>query len=288
MYAADPRYNASNPGKKMQAFARNKVIVASGTFNTPQLLKLSGIRPKAELTKFNISVLVDPRLQDNTKFGSIAQAATDFGDISQVCTYGASGDPCLAAWHQGKGPYTDGPLDSLMYKTSNAAMNERGIFFGIPGANPFRGYYPSDTVNTIYNDPPSTFDWSMIKSIPLAVSAPESHADADKDISAIAEAVKFRRKIFNNLPKEMQPWKEVLPCDGTTTCDMKTVIKEQAWSHHATSSAQIGADNDPMAVLDGKFKVRGVSGFEGCGCECVSEDTGWFSCYSDVHVGDEG
>ena len=85
-------------------------------------------------------------------------------------------------------------------------------------------------------------------------------ADADKDISAIAEAVDFRRKIFNNLPKEMQPWKEVLPCDVTTNCDMKTVIKEQVWSHHAMSSAQIGADNDPMAVHDSNFRVRRVSG----------------------------
>jgi choline dehydrogenase len=41
---------------------------------------------------------------------------------------------------------------------------------------------------------------------------------------------------------------------------VKQVIKEQAWSHHATSTCAIGSDHDPMAVLDSKFRVRGVTG----------------------------
>jgi len=35
---------------------------------------------------------------------------------------------------------------------------------------------------------------------------------------------------------------------------------EQTWSHHATSTNSIGAANDPMAVLDSNFCVRGVTG----------------------------
>lgn len=37
-------------------------------------------------------------------------------------------------------------------------------------------------------------------------------------------------------------------------------IKLQVYSHHATSSCAIGADNNLMAVLDSKFRVRGVAG----------------------------
>lgn len=39
-----------------------------------------------------------------------------------------------------------------------------------------------------------------------------------------------------------------------------TYLKEQAYSHHASSSCKIGADDDSMAVLDSKFRVRGVDG----------------------------
>ena len=35
------------------------MILAGGVFNTPQILKLSGIGPKDELTQFDIPVLVD-------------------------------------------------------------------------------------------------------------------------------------------------------------------------------------------------------------------------------------
>jgi len=39
---------------------------------------------------------------------------------------------------------------------------------------------------------------------------------------------------------------------------MKTFIKDEAWGHHASCTCPIGADGDPMAVLDSKFRVRGV------------------------------
>ena len=35
-------------------------------------------------------------------------------------------------------------------------------------------------------------------------------------------------------------------------------IKDNAWGHHASCTCKIGADNDPMAVLDSQFRVRGV------------------------------
>jgi choline dehydrogenase len=35
------------------------VVICGGAFNTPQLLKLSGIGPKDELEKFNIPVVVN-------------------------------------------------------------------------------------------------------------------------------------------------------------------------------------------------------------------------------------
>lgn len=37
-------------------------------------------------------------------------------------------------------------------------------------------------------------------------------------------------------------------------------MKNEAWGHHASCTCPIGADGDPKAVLDSKFRVRGTSG----------------------------
>ena len=54
-----------------------------------------------------------------------------------VCTYGAPGDPCLAAWYEGTGPYATGPLDAIMFKSNNSAYGERDIFMLVSLAKNF-------------------------------------------------------------------------------------------------------------------------------------------------------
>jgi choline dehydrogenase len=59
LYSADGRYNASQSGELRTVRAKKEVIVSGGTFNTPQILKLSGIGPREELEEHGIPVLVD-------------------------------------------------------------------------------------------------------------------------------------------------------------------------------------------------------------------------------------
>lgn len=68
LYRADPRWqNASITGEGI-VNATKEVIIAGGAFNTPQLLKLSGIGPKDELDSFDIPVVVDlPGVGTNLK-----------------------------------------------------------------------------------------------------------------------------------------------------------------------------------------------------------------------------
>lgn len=93
---------------------------------------------------------------------------------------------------------------------------------------------------------------------------------ADKDLQAILEGVQWVRswlsKVDPAAPNSLAPFQELHPCEGTigkqncTDAVQKTYIKEQAYSHHASSSCRVGADDDRMAVLDSKFRVRGVAG----------------------------
>lgn len=59
LYAADDRYNASQNGELRTVRATREVIVAAGAFNTPQILKLSGLGPRQELEDLGIHVIAD-------------------------------------------------------------------------------------------------------------------------------------------------------------------------------------------------------------------------------------
>ena len=50
---------ATTLGKQFVLMAKNEIIVSAGAFQSPQLLMVSGIGPKATLDKFGIPVLVD-------------------------------------------------------------------------------------------------------------------------------------------------------------------------------------------------------------------------------------
>lgn len=60
LYRADPRAQASNTsGTPGSVTATREIIISAGTFNTPQILKLSGIGAAAELSSFGIPLIVD-------------------------------------------------------------------------------------------------------------------------------------------------------------------------------------------------------------------------------------
>ncbi|MFI0468953.1 GMC oxidoreductase [Saccharopolyspora sp. 5N102] len=52
-----------------------------------------------------------------------------------------------------------------------------------------------------------------------------------------------------------------MPGEGIATREqIEEYVRDQAWGHHASCTCKIGADDDPMAVLDNAFRVRGVRG----------------------------
>lgn len=59
LYRADPRWEGGSVTAEGVVNASKEVIIAGGAFNTPQILKLSGIGPSAELQEFGIPVVVN-------------------------------------------------------------------------------------------------------------------------------------------------------------------------------------------------------------------------------------
>lgn len=296
LYSADPRHDPSSQGTLGWAYARKEVILSGGTFNSPQLLKLSGIGPAAELAQFNIGLVVDlpgvgTNLQDNYEFPVVGHAARNFQPAAPdpnapICTYGAPGDPCVDLWRQGKGPYMVPPtLNSIFRKSSSPAYNERD-FFLVGGLFAIRGFWPP--TDSVPRDPPNIFGLSTVKIHPQSQSGTvllksanprdtpeinfhlfeENNAGTALDIEAELDTVKWARRAFADVPAPLGPIVPVEPpCPGTPAADGscddqadRDWITSQIFGHHPTSTCAIGADSNPMAVLDSKFRVRGVRG----------------------------
>jgi choline dehydrogenase len=51
----------------------------------------------------------------------------------------------------------------------------------------------------------------------------------------------------------------VVPGPEVDTPDkLRDFIRDEAWGHHASCTCRMGADGDSMAVVDSRFRVRGV------------------------------
>ncbi|KAI1176898.1 choline dehydrogenase mitochondrial precursor [Nemania sp. FL0916] len=295
LYRADPRASRTeNKGVPGSVKATKEVIVAGGAFNSPQILKLSGVGPKEELKKFNIPVVVDlpgvgKNLQDRLEVSVNGNYPTNFTRILD-CTYlGTEDDPCWARYvdpnNKGaaKGAYASNQVFTGAFWTSQYSDDgEQDLWIGgFPAI--FTGFYPGYSSNAATADNKTWWSWLILKAhtrnragtVELLSANPRdtpkitfhnlyeglSEEEAYKDGMALVEGIRMAQNFFANVPDiDGQPTVFWPPKEVDTDEELLEWVKEEAWGHHASCSNKIGADNDPMAVLDGNFKVRGTQG----------------------------
>ncbi|KAK5119030.1 hypothetical protein LTR62_000241 [Meristemomyces frigidus] len=86
--------------------------------------------------------------------------------------------------------------------------------------------------------------------------------DWSYDLDAVVEGLKFARSIFTKFSElSNSSVSEIIPGASYKTYDnLRRWALDTSWGHHASCSCPIGADDDPMAMLDGQFWVRGTEG----------------------------
>ncbi|KAK1468500.1 GMC oxidoreductase [Colletotrichum melonis] len=287
LYRADPRSGAAGSGVAGSVNATAEVIISAGAFNTPQLLKLSGVGPKEELSSFGIPPIVDlpgvgTNLQDRYETSVIGETPTNF-QIIEGCTFIRPGtdDPCLKKWQDGaasgdRGIYGSNGISLGIVKKSTVAEGDPDLFIaGAPVA--FPGYYPGYSVDGTADQ--RHWTWITLKAhsrnragtVKLRSADPrdmpqidfnsfQDEATGAKDIQAVVEGMKLSRKMFESVVPLTGGFTEVWPGKNVTDADLPEFVRNEAWGHHASCTCPIGKDGDATAVLDSKFKVRGTEG----------------------------
>lgn len=336
VYGATWKYDKTTApkGTLKRAYARKEVIISGGTFNSPQLLQLSGIGNATHLSSVGIEPLVSLpgvglNLRDNEELPvaghspvNITETLTDPEWAN--CTYGASGDPCLALWYQGTGPYAEpqGNSECAFLKTNHSPDGTRDVItFAPPGV--FRGFYPTtgqtteglftDPLNTLWRsiarmDPQNNAGWVRITTAdPTAVpdininhyaAEPPGSDDVDVDLGAMVDALAWIRRALLALPAPYGPVTRTSepPCaagygaDGycADRAEDEQWIRDQTFGHHPVGTCKLGPAGDAAAVVDARFRVHGVRGLRVVDASVFPISPGGFPVLASMLVGEKG
>jgi len=281
LYRASGR-PSDDPGERRAIRASREVILAGGAFNTPQLLMLSGIGPRADLEHHGIEVKVDlpgvgKNLQDRYEAGVVHRMNFDQWPLFRGAKF-VSGDPQFQQWETKRdGPYiTNGAVLTLFKKSAP----ERPLpdLFCMALLGRFDGYYPG--YSRQFAEHLNYLTWAVLKAhtnncageVTLRSADPrdtpdinfcyfqDGTPDQEQDLDSVVDGIRFVRKMTAHLEslgliaEEESPGKQVESSE-----DLRDYVRHTAWGHHASCSCPIGP-REQNGVLTSDFRVHGTQG----------------------------
>ncbi len=261
-------------GAEHRSYARGEVIITAGALITPKLLMLSGIGPADQLRQHGIAVQAD--------LPGVGQNLIDHPEVPIIAT--ANG--AYGYFRQGNGwrMFLNG-LQFKVFKSGRilSAGVEAGAFVNPtdPTAEPTIQafcvpivYLDRDTLSLVENTHGLTVTTVVVKpksrgEVTLRSANPDDkprvspnllhHPD---DMAAMIAGQRFFMLAFETAPLAAHIRKLTIPDpsrrdDAALAEHCKRFVKT---NYHPASTARMGADGDPMAVLDSRLRVRGVEG----------------------------
>jgi choline dehydrogenase len=271
--AAQPRGQA---GDEKFVSARREVILAGGTFNTPQLLMLSGVGDAQHLAEHGITVVkglpgVGRNLQDRYEIGVVNRVKPAWKAL-RAATYTAA-DRQYALWRRWRaGVYaSNGLLFSAMFPSRTS--QERPDLFCFFLLADFRGYYPG------YSERVKKLDyltWAVLKAYTHNTAGTvrlrskdvldrpdinfhyldEGNCTPSPDLDAMVTGIKFGRKVIDAIGplivEEEVPGRHLY-----TDEQLRRHVEDNTWGHHACGTCAMKPE-DQGGVVDSEFRVHGI------------------------------
>lgn len=259
-------------GATVEARARKEVILSGGPINTPQLLKLSGIGPAAELSAHDIGVIADrpgvgANLQDHLEF-YFQMACT------QPVTLYSAMNPLAKGWIGARwllrrdGLGATNHFESCGFIRSRAGIKYPDIqyhFFPLAvsydgnslakehGFQAHVGPMRSKSRGSVTLRSRDPHDKPVIRFNYM------SHPD---DWAEMRACVRLTREIFQQPAFAPFRGREIAPgADVTSDEAIDGFIAAKVESaYHPSCTCKIGSPDDPNAVVDPELRVIGVDG----------------------------
>ncbi|MBB3561276.1 choline dehydrogenase-like flavoprotein [Rhizobium sp. BK512] len=268
-------------GQTHETMAEREVLVASGTYNSAKLLMLSGIGPADHLREHGIEVVADlpgvgANLQDHHEVPVIATTKGKSGYFGED-----KGWPMIRNGLQyllfDSGPVTTTGIESCLFYDPDGGERPTIQLYCAPIV------YLDRDVSSAKPTWGVTFTSCLLRpkargSVKLRSANPAEQPLVDcnffgdpDDLRLTLASLKTARRLLKTEPFRSKIAMEILPGKALQDEEALTKFAGQTvkTNYHPSGSLRMGPDNDPMAVVDGTLKVRGVDGLRVIDCSII-------------------
>ena len=259
--------------------AQREVLLSAGAFGSPQILMLSGIGSKEELSKHNIALKkelegVGKNLHDHLMFG-ISNLSNWKGTLNNVLKPLNQVKHLLNFLINKKGPFTISPLEANAFLKSGPSVLQPDIqFMFVPGhmgnaedrANGTDIYKPDSypsmdgfTILPVLLQPKSRGYVALRSANPLDTPIIQpNYLQEESDRTLLIKAFKIARKVMAS--EAFKPFTKSIfyPEKAETDKAILQHIKDTLECvYHPVSTCRMG--EDAMSVVDARLRVHGIA-----------------------------
>jgi 4-pyridoxate dehydrogenase len=254
------------------AEAQREVILSGGSFNTPQLLMLSGIGPADHLRELGIDVVaalpVGDNLQDHLKGVLLWKRRLPEGPLHRFLRFDRVAFAFAQAYLFGTGPAAKMPLGIQAFIKTSPELEVPDLEFMLRtapiSAQPyFPGLLPTYTdafgIDPVILHPESRGTVRLQSADPLApVRIQYNYLSAPADIAKFRQGFRLAREIGNQAALDAYRDIELVPGpDVTSDADVDAHLRRTSTTvSHPVSTCRMGTGEN--CVLDPDLRVRGI------------------------------
>jgi choline dehydrogenase len=271
----------SHRGQTLRAHADREVLVAAGTYNSAKLLMLSGIGPADHLKEHGLRVVADlpgvgANLQDHHEVPVIASTNRPSGYFGQDKGWRMVRNGLQYVLF-GTGPVTTTGIESCLFYDPDGGERPTIQLYCAPivyldrdvsSAKPTYGV----TLTSCLLRPKARGSIRLRSANPADKPLIDAnffgHPD---DLRLTLASLRFARQLLATSPIGPKIAEELLPGTSITSDEALAEYcgRTVKTNYHPSGSARMGPDDDPMAVLDHRMRVRGIDNLRVVDCSAI-------------------